>query len=118
MLTLPLLIKSTSFFDSQLLNNTDIDLEFFARDLIDDFSNARNTVISQKNQVTTIKSPSSKVSYTFNHHKIIKQIDDRGNITVLNHVSYFEAHKINKLLIEIRIKIQDKQYDKEKIFYI
>nr|WP_198649411.1 competence type IV pilus minor pilin ComGF [Staphylococcus capitis] len=59
-----------------------------------------------------------EIRYIYNNKKIYKNINQRGNITLLNNVVSFKIIKTNNNILKIKIKQGDTNYYKEKNLYL
>ncbi|ASE36155.1 competence type IV pilus minor pilin ComGF [Staphylococcus pettenkoferi] len=115
---LPLIINSTKFFDYHLSTNSDIELELFARDLIADFSTSPSLDIDNHSTSSSIFDSKGLCKYSYKNGKVIKTVNGKGNVTVLNQVTQFKVRKVTAHLIEVDIHLRDKGVMYHKQFYV
>ncbi|OHO70309.1 hypothetical protein HMPREF2580_06035 [Staphylococcus sp. HMSC036D05] len=61
-----------------------------------------------------IRGKEEEIRYIFNHNKIYKNINHKGNITLLNNVVSSKIIKTNNKTIKIELKIGDTNNTKDK----
>ncbi|SCS22800.1 competence type IV pilus minor pilin ComGF [Staphylococcus caeli] len=117
---LPSLIKTVSIINNQVLNDSDIELAFFSRDFTQDLIDDNATILlkeSNEHQIS-IKNTHKVLSYEFKNNKIIKTVNGRGNITVLNNVIMVHFKIVNNKSVVLNLKKVEKgQIYVKKIIY-
>ncbi|WP_436859908.1 competence type IV pilus minor pilin ComGF [Staphylococcus caeli] len=117
---LPILIKTASIINNQVLNNYDIELVFFSRDFTQDLIEDDATIILKEssNHKISIKTAHKIISYEYKNNKIIKTVNGKGNITMLNDVKDIQFKILNNKSIVINLKKGGKghYYVKKLIF--
>ncbi|WP_241957755.1 competence type IV pilus minor pilin ComGF, partial [Staphylococcus equorum] len=85
---IPSLFKSTTALSVLANDHLNIESEFFARDLTQDLMNNKGDIMIDKSKGTqlSIKDKNKLISYSFKNNKIVKSINGKGNITLLNNV--------------------------------
>ncbi|WP_259338095.1 competence type IV pilus minor pilin ComGF [Staphylococcus xylosus] len=117
---LPSLFKTTHFIEARLANQTNLDLEFFAADLTRDLLEKNSQIIVNdicKNKIV-IKNKDKDIIYEFKNNKIIKSINGKGNITLLNNVKSVEFSVVNYKTLKVNLNIIEKGNSYEKQLYI
>lgn len=116
--SLPLTIKLVSHYKALANENSSIEFEFFHRDLIRDI-NQNNLKLFVKNKHTFIlRNNESGVEYTFKNNKVYKQINGKGNVTLLNQVNVEKIIKSNDKIIKIILKVGNPNYKQIKTLYL
>lgn len=69
-------------------------------------------------QQSKLEKKDEEIRYIYNNKKIYKNINQRGNITLLNNVVFFKIIKTNNNILKIKIKQGDTNYYKEKNLYL
>lgn len=112
----PLLLKTILFYNNSMSSVTDIELEFFLRDMIYDYSHTKNIKVV-KNSGIKFQKDSTSYYYKFKNNKIIKEVNHSGNITMLNNVTKFKVTNLSNQSFIIDICVQDKGEKIEKTLY-
>ncbi|HLR19703.1 MAG TPA: competence type IV pilus minor pilin ComGF [Staphylococcus sp.] len=120
LIIIPPLIKSTFTFNFLNSNDMVVEVEFFARDLTQDLLEKNTKVNVNKYNLShlEIKNEQNTISYKLNNNKIIKYINGKGNITILNNVKTIEYNIIKRNSILIKLKLIDGRQTFEKQIYI
>lgn len=88
LLIVPDLIRLNKTFLIESRELTTVDFEFFSRDILEDFKGEE------------------MIEYKLINNKIIKVVNDRGNITMINNVTAFTANIYYKSIIKITITVK------------
>ncbi|WP_250546999.1 competence type IV pilus minor pilin ComGF [Staphylococcus pseudoxylosus] len=117
---LPSLFKTTHFIEARLSNQTNLDLEFFAVDLTRDLlaKNPQIIVNDVRKSKIVIKNKDKDIIYELKNNKIIKSINGKGNITLLNNVKSVEFKVVNYKTLKVNLNIIEKGNYYEKQLYI
>ncbi|MEB5783792.1 competence type IV pilus minor pilin ComGF [Staphylococcus pseudoxylosus] len=117
---LPSLFKTTHFIEARLSNQTNLDLEFFAVDLTRDLlaKNPQIIVNDVRKSKIVIKNKDKDIIYELKNNKIIKSINGKGNITLLNNVKSVEFKVVNYKTLKVNLNIIEKGNSYEKQLYI
>ena len=117
---LPSLFKTTHFIEARLSNQTNLDLEFFAVDLTRDLltKNFQIIVSDVRKSKIVIKNKDKDIIYELKNNKIIKSINGKGNITLLNNVKSVEFKVVNYKTLKVNLNIIEKGHCYEKQLYI
>lgn len=117
---LPSLFKTTHFIEARLSNQTNLDLEFFAVDLTRDLltKNFQIIVSDVRKSKIVIKNKDKDIIYELKNNKIIKSINGKGNITLLNNVKSVEFKIVNYKTLKVNLNIIEKGHSYEKQLYI
>lgn len=117
---IPSLIKTTTLLKPQHLYHINTEIEFFARDLTNDLIALRSgTMHAKANGKHLLFSNGEKeISYELKNNKIIKTIQGRGNITMLNNVTAINFEILKLKTIKITLKIFEEGYVIEKEIYL
>lgn len=117
---LPSLFKATHFIEARLSNQTNLDLEFFAVDLTRDLlaKNPQIIVNDVRKSKIVIKNKDKDIIYELKNNKIIKSINGKGNITLLNNVKSVEFKVVNYKTLKVNLNIIEKGNAYEKQLYI
>lgn len=111
---LPTLIHLTSHYLNLAQDNDDIEFEFFSRDILKEAQQYNNHISIEDSSKLIIRGQEEKIRYIFNHNKIYKNINHKGNITLLNNVVSSKIIKTNNKTIKIELKIGDTNNTKDK----
>ncbi|MDI9230237.1 competence type IV pilus minor pilin ComGF [Staphylococcus caprae] len=111
---LPTLIHLTSHYLNLAQDNDDIEFEFFSRDILKEAQQYNNHISIEDSSKLIIRGQEEKIIYIFNHNKIYKNINHKGNITLLNNVVSSKIIKTNNKTIKIELKIEDTNNTKDK----
>ncbi len=88
-------LSKTFLIESKL---TTVDFEFFSRDILDDFKGVDRNDIEIRQHRIILHKGEEMIEYKLINNKIIKVVNDRGNITMINNVSLLQISIINPLL--------------------
>ncbi|WP_432724513.1 competence type IV pilus minor pilin ComGF [Staphylococcus equorum] len=116
---IPSLFKSTTALSVLANDHLNIESEFFARDLTQDLMNRKGDIMIDKSKATKLsikdKDKNKLISYSFKNNKIVKSINGKGNITLLNNVKAinFRILKNKSLFVNLKIFDKDKTYEKQ-----
>ncbi|MDK6297505.1 competence type IV pilus minor pilin ComGF [Staphylococcus caprae] len=111
---LPTLIHLTSHYLNLAQDNDDIEFEFFSRDILKEAQQYNNHISIEDSSKLIIRGKEEEIIYIFNHNKIYKNINHKGNITLLNNVVSSKIIKTNNKTIKIELKIGDTNNTKVK----
>ncbi|MEB6035901.1 competence type IV pilus minor pilin ComGF [Staphylococcus pseudoxylosus] len=115
---LPSLFKTTHFIEARLSNQTNLDLEFFAVDLTRDLLAKNFQIIVSDVRKSKIVIKNKDIIYELKNNKIIKSINGKGNITLLNNVKSVEFKVVNYKTLKVNLNIIEKGHSYEKQLYI
>ncbi|OAF04251.1 competence protein ComGF [Staphylococcus argenteus] len=118
LLIVPDTIKISKTFLNESKDLTSIDFEFFARDLIDDFKKIDKKQIEIKAHSILINKTNEQIEYKFLNNKIIKTVNDKGNITMLNNVLSFSINKDQNATLRISISLKEGELIRKKIIFV
>ncbi|CDR21691.1 competence type IV pilus minor pilin ComGF [Staphylococcus argenteus] len=118
LLIVPDTIKISKTFLNESKDLTSIDFEFFARDLIDDFKKIDKKQIEIKPHSILINKTNEQIEYKFLNNKIIKTVNDKGNITMLNNVLSFSINKDQNATLRISISLKEGELIRKKIIFV
>lgn len=110
---LPTILKLTSFYLNTAQNNEDIQFEFFRRDLLKEKMTTKNNYEIENAYTIKLKKNKDVIRYIYKNRKIYKNINQRGNITLLNHVLSTRILKTNDNIVKLLITTGDAN-DKHK----
>ncbi|PNZ76263.1 competence protein ComYC [Staphylococcus capitis subsp. capitis] len=85
----PNIINLTSYYLHLAKNNDDLDFEFFCRDILKDIQTSKYSPSKDNDSTIKIRKKDEEIRYIYNNKKIYKNINQRGNITLLNNVVFF-----------------------------
>lgn len=100
---LPTILKLTSFYLNTAQNNEDIQFEFFRRDLLKEKMTTKNNYEIENAYTIKLKKNKDVIRYIYKNRKIYKNINQRGNITLLNHVLSTRILKTNDNIVKLLI---------------
>lgn len=106
LLIVPDLIRLSKTFLNESRELTTVDFEFFSRDILEDFKGVDRNDIEIRQQRIILHKGEEMIEYKLINNKIIKVINDRGNITMLNNVTAFTANIYYKSIIKITITVK------------
>ncbi|MGZ1542827.1 competence type IV pilus minor pilin ComGF [Staphylococcus argenteus] len=118
LLIVPDTIKISKTFLNESKDLTSVDFEFFARDLIDDFKKIDKKQIEIKPHNILINKTNEQIEYKFLNNKIIKTVNDKGNITMLNNVLSFSINKDQNATLRISITLKEGELIRKKIIFV
>ncbi|MGJ5711862.1 competence type IV pilus minor pilin ComGF [Staphylococcus auricularis] len=100
-------------------SHAEVDLAFFDRDVTADLLEADDKTVEIKDKGRTLVFTKQKdtVKYTFKNKKLIKMINNDGNITLLNRISAFHVSRKGKLIV-IKVTLQEKGGSYKKTIYL
>ncbi|PTI40799.1 competence protein, partial [Staphylococcus xylosus] len=110
---LPSLFKTTHFIEARLSNQTNLDLEFFAVDLTRDLLAKNLQIIVSDVRKSKIVIKNKDIIYELKNNKIIKSINGKGNITLLNNVKSVEFKVVNYKTLKVNSNIIEKGHSYE-----
>ncbi|MBF7024324.1 hypothetical protein ISP05_04960 [Staphylococcus kloosii] len=113
---IPFLLKTILIFNTNITSIADIELEFFLRDMIKDYKETKKVTIVNNNNIKFQKGDTIYY-YKFKNNKVIKEVNNSGNITMLYNVMTFNVTELNNDNFLIDIKLQDKGEIIEKTLY-
>ncbi|WP_237641015.1 competence type IV pilus minor pilin ComGF [Staphylococcus capitis] len=93
-------------------------MNFFCRDILKDVQTSKYSPSKDNDSTIKIRKKDEEIRYIYNNKKIYKNINQRGNITLLNNVVSFKIIKTNNNILKIKIKQGDTNYYKEKNLYL
>lgn len=116
--TVPLTIKIISQYKQIALENSSIEFELFHSDLLkEQKKDALKPIIKDKHTLHLINKEKN-AEYIFKNNKIYKQINGKGNITLLNQVSMVKMIKLNDNIIKIILKVGNPNYNQYKTLFL
>ncbi len=86
LLIVPDLIRLSKTFLIESRDLTTVDFEFFSRDILDDFKGVDRNDIEIRQHRIILHKGEEMIEYKSINNKIIKVVNDRGNITMINNV--------------------------------
>lgn len=118
LLIVPDTIKISKTFLNESKDLTSVDFEFFARDLIEDFKTIDKKQIEIKPHTIYINKTNEQIEYKLLNNKIIKTVNDKGNITMLNNVQSFSIDKGQDAILRISISLKEGALIRNKIMFV
>lgn len=116
--TVPLTIKIISQYKQIALENSSIEFELFHSDLLkEQKEDVLKPIIKDKHTLHLINKEKN-TEYIFKNNKIYKQINGKGNITLLNQVSMVKMIKSNDNIIKIILKVGNPNYNQYKTLFL
>jgi len=115
---LPTILKLTSFYLNTAQNNEDIQFEFFRRDLLKEKMTTKNNYEIENAYTIKLKKNKDVIRYIYKNRKIYKNINQRGNITLLNHVLSTRILKTNDNIVKLLITTGETNYEHKEILFI
>ncbi|HGX0845288.1 TPA: competence type IV pilus minor pilin ComGF [Staphylococcus aureus] len=116
MLVAMMVISKTFLIESRDL--TTVDFEFFSRDILDDFKGVDRNDIEIRQHRIILHKGEEMIEYKLINNKIIKVVNDRGNITMINNVTAFTANIYYKSIIKITITVKVGTNVQTKTIYV
>lgn len=113
---IPFLLKTILIFNTSITSIADIELEFFLRDMIKDYKETKKVTVINHN-IIKFQRGDKAYYYKFKNNKIIKTVNNSGNITMLYNVMTFNVTELNNDNFLLDIKLQDKGETIEKTLY-
>ncbi|MBM0791227.1 hypothetical protein D0401_08985 [Staphylococcus epidermidis] len=114
---LPTILKLTSFYLNTAQNNEDIQFEFFRRDLLKEKMTSKNNYEIENAYTIKLKKNKDVIRYIYKNRKIYKNINQRGNITLLNHVLSTRILKTNDNIVKLLITTGEANDEHKEIFF-
>ena len=115
---LPTILKLTSFYLNTAQNNEDIQFEFFRRDLLKEKMTTKNNYEIENAYTIKLKKNKDVIRYIYKNRKIYKNINQRGNITLLNHVLSTRILKTNDNIVKLLITTGETNDEHKEILFI
>lgn len=115
---LPNIIQLTFYYLHLAQDNNDLDYEFFSRDMLKDMKSSHHQLSIENDSIIKIKNKEEEIRYIYNNQKVYKNINKKGNITLLNKVVTFKIIKSNNNTYKIFIRHGDANNIKEKTLYL
>ncbi|HBY82887.1 MULTISPECIES: competence type IV pilus minor pilin ComGF [Staphylococcus] len=116
--SVPLTIKMIGQYKQIALENSSIEYEFFHSDFLkEQKEGAINPIIKERHTLHLINKEKN-IEYIFKNNKIYKQINGKGNITLLNQVSMVKIIKTNNNITKIILKVGNTNYSQFKTLYL
>ena len=112
LLIVPDLIRLSKTFLIESRELTTVDFEFFSRDILEDFRGV------DRQQRIILHKGEEMIEYKLINNKIIKVVNDRGNITMINNVTAFTANIYYKSIIKITITVKVGTNVQTKTIYV
>ncbi|WP_422802264.1 competence type IV pilus minor pilin ComGF [Staphylococcus warneri] len=111
-------MKIISQYKQIALENSSIEFELFHSDLLkEQKKDALKPIIKDKHTLHLINKEKN-AEYIFKNNKIYKQINGKGNITLLNQVSMVKMIKSNDNIIKIILKVGNPNYNQYKTLFL
>ena len=118
LLIVPDLIRLSKTFLIESRELTTVDFEFFSRDILEDFRGVDRNDIEIRQQRIILHKGEEMIEYKLINNKIIKVVNDRGNITMINNVTAFTANIYYKSIIKITITVKVGTNVQTKTIYV
>ena len=115
---LPTILKLTSFYLNTAQNNEDIQFEFFRRDLLKEKMTTQNNYEIENAYTIKLKKDKDVIRYIYKNRKIYKNINQKGNITLLNHVLSTRILKTNDNIVKLLITTGDANDKHKEILFL
>ncbi|UXU85117.1 prepilin-type N-terminal cleavage/methylation domain-containing protein [Mammaliicoccus sciuri] len=115
--SIPLLIKSLYLFKDNAMDHTHFELMMFRKELSDEIKESTIRLDNAHNRIKFINDTRS-TEFTLLNEKIIKSINGRGNITLINNVKAFQVDKISQETFKVLIIIRKGDRDIHEEIYI
>lgn len=106
---LPILIKSITTFN-KVADFDDSELIYLAKDLTDDqiVNRSKFIAINAAGNTLTLKQGNNIISYSLRNNKLVKTVNNSGNITMLNNIRSVHFQKVNYGFVLLQIKLFNK----------
>lgn len=95
-----------------------IHYEFFAQDISREINHIPINKINVSTKRITIEEGDKRVSYIFSNHKIYKNINSRGNITLIQNISDFKVTKVDNKYLKVEMTLIEKDEKYYKVLYL
>ncbi|UXR79313.1 MULTISPECIES: competence type IV pilus minor pilin ComGF [unclassified Staphylococcus] len=115
---LPALVLALINFRTSFIDDTSFLQELMAKEIAYHLHEPQAKIIGTNHQVLKIKSGLTTYRYYIQNHKLIKQVDSKGNITVLNGVKHIKFIRISTKNLKIIITFLEGNSWIEKTFII
>ncbi|PTF26182.1 competence protein [Staphylococcus cohnii] len=104
---LPLLYKSIVPTKNQFNLDSSIDIEFFSRDMTEAMlqNNSKALEIDKSGRILKFNIRKNIIRYEFKNNKIIKTVNNTGNITLLNNVKNAQFILLKNKHLKLKLKM-------------
>ncbi|MDY5059596.1 competence type IV pilus minor pilin ComGF [Staphylococcus simulans] len=115
---IPPLFKSVKTLNKHMDDASLIHYEFFAQDISREINHIPINKINVSTKRITIEEGDKRVSYIFSNHKIYKNINSRGNITLIQNISDFKVTKVDNKYLKVEMTLIEKDEKYYKVLYL
>ena len=116
--SVPLTIKMIGQYKQIALENSSIEYEFFHSDFLKEQKEGAIKPIIKERHTLHLINKEKNIEYIFKNNKIYKEINGKGNITLLNQVSMVKIIKTNNNITKIILKVGNTNYSQFKTLYL
>ncbi|UXR34069.1 hypothetical protein MUA31_06650 [Staphylococcus simulans] len=95
-----------------------IHYEFFAQDISREIKHIPIDKINVSNRRITLQEDSKQTAYIFSNRKIYKNINSRGNITLIQDISDFKVTKIDDKYLKVEMTLIENEEKYYKVLYL
>ncbi|MHD0397614.1 competence type IV pilus minor pilin ComGF [Staphylococcus simulans] len=115
---IPPLFQSVKMLNKHMDDASLIHYEFFAQDISREINHIPINKIKLSSKRITIEEENKQTAYIFYNHKIYKNINARGNITLIQNVSEFKVTKISNKYLKVEIALIENEEKYYKVLYL
>jgi len=116
--SIPLTIKIINQYKQIAIENSSIEYEFFHSDILKEQKKGAIKPVIKDNHTLHLINKEKNIEYIFKNNKIYKQINGKGNITMLNLVAIVKIIKTNNNTTKIILKVGNPNYKLYKTLYL
>lgn len=114
----PPLISTINLLNNQMNSNLIIDFEFFAQDITRELNSVPIDKIEVKEHQIKAKYQDKDVNYVIRGKKIYKNINSKGNVTLLQNIEEIHVYKKRNLWIEMEVILRENNQKYKKTLYL
>lgn len=115
---IPPLFKSVKTLNKHMDDTSLIHYEFFAQDISREIKHIPIDKINVSNRRITLQEDSKQTAYIFSNRKIYKNINSRGNITLIQDISDFKVTKIDDKYLKVEMTLIENEEKYYKVLYL
>ncbi len=112
---IPPLFQAIQKLNVQINDTSLINYEFFAQDITRELNGVPINEINVEKKRMKIDKRDKQIYYIFNNHKLYKNINQRGNVTLIGNISSCKFTKINNQYIKVELTLVE---NREKYYKV
>ncbi|MFO3688321.1 competence type IV pilus minor pilin ComGF [Staphylococcus felis] len=115
---IPILIYTLQNYKSFIIDDNTYTIELMAKEVASQIHSANFITIPPKQNEITVKINTEFITFKEKNFKLIKTVNNKGNITVLNQVKHISYKKLphKHVIMSFKYLEGEKWYDKEILF--